>query len=394
MLRNSTTEIAIADRFIGGQRLSNSGNSKSSGNDDIVWADRSGFWLRKIAPKSRQFTKRAGIAEPLILSGHGVSLRIDHGSLLVRNGFTHYPQEREEWRFFSGDWRLPSRIILLDVDGGISFDALAWLSNRQIPLVQINWRGEVTNIVGTVGTAVNSRLAERQIAARNGRQRVRIAHDLISQKVVNSIATLRSAFPNSSAAKPAIEKLRIELADLKRRVPPSVGHLMGIEGRIGYAYFNAWRSHPLNWSNTGRHPIPNDWRSIGQRSSKVAKQSNPNRYATHPFNAMLNYAYGVLETQVRRQLVASGLNPTIGYLHGSYRGKQALVYDLMEPLRPVIDLKVLGLAQNETFAPGDFVLLDDGVCRLNPQLARNVVRAIDVSTDVQKCVSRFVRSLN
>ncbi|MGH6877539.1 MAG: hypothetical protein ACREHV_09210, partial [Rhizomicrobium sp.] len=98
--------------------------------DDIAWADRSEFWLQKIAPKSRQFLKRGGNAQPLILSGHGVSLRIDHCSLLVRNGFTHYPQEREEWRFFSGDWRLPSRIVLLDVDGGISFDALAWLANR------------------------------------------------------------------------------------------------------------------------------------------------------------------------------------------------------------------------------------------------------------------------
>jgi CRISP-associated protein Cas1 len=389
MLRNSNIEIAIADR----QLPSNSSNSKSSARDDIAWADRSELWLQKIAPKSRQFLKRAGIAEPLILTGHGVSLRIDHGSLLVRNGFTHYPQDREQWRFFSGDWRLPSRIVLLDVDGGISFDALAWLGTRQIPLVQINWRGDVTNIVGIVGTAVNSRLAERQIAARAGRQRVRIAHELIVQKVSNSIATLRSSFPNSPIAKSAAKKLRVELVNLKRRIPPSVGHLMGIEGRVGFAYFNAWRSHPLNWSDTTRRLIPDDWHRIGQRSSKVAKQSNPNRYATHPFNAMLNYAYGVLETQVRRQIVASGLDPAIGYLHGSYGGKQALVFDLMEPMRPVVDLKVLQFMQRETFAPGDFVLLDDGVCRLNPQLARNIVRAIDVSAEVQKCIGRFVRSL-
>ncbi|MGH9762568.1 MAG: CRISPR-associated endonuclease Cas1, partial [Blastocatellia bacterium] len=231
------------------------------------------------------------------------------------------------------------------------------------------------------------------LAARAWRQRVRIAHDLITQKVANSIVTLRSAFANSPSVKSAIDKLRAEFADLKYRVPPTVGHLMGIEGRVGFTYFNAWRSHPLNWSNTGRYPVPADWCVIGQRSSKVAKKSNPNRYATHPFNAMLNYAYGVLETQVRKQIVASGLDPAIGYLHGSYSGKQALVYDLMEPLRPIIDRQVLEFVQHETFEPDDFVLLDDGVCRLNPQLARNVVRAIDISADVQKCVGRFVRSV-
>lgn len=400
MLRNSNTEIAIADRNADRQSISRSAISKSAisndrspNHDDIAWADRSEFWLQKIILKSRQFLKRAGIAEPLILTGHGVSIRIDHRSLLVRNGFTHYPQDREEWRFFPGDWRLPSRIVLLDVDGGISFAALAWLANHQVPMVQINWRGDVTNIVGAVGTAINSRLAERQIAARSGRQCVRIAHDLITQKVANSITTLRSAFPNSPVAKSAFEKLRVELANLKCRVPRSVGHLRGIEGRVGFAYFNAWRSHSLNWSNTKRHPIPDDWYRIGPRSSKAGKISNPNRFATHPFNAMLNYAYGVLETQVRRQIVASGLDAAIGYLHGNYRSAHALVYDLMEPMRPIVDQKVLEFVQTETFEPGDFVLLDDGVCRLNPQLARNVVRVIDVSGDAQKCVSRFVRSL-
>jgi CRISPR-associated protein Cas1 len=37
--------------------------------------------------------------------------------------------------------------------------------------------------------------------------------------------------------------------------------------------------------------------------------------ATHPVNAMLNYAYAVLESQVRIATVAQGLDPTIGYLH-------------------------------------------------------------------------------
>jgi CRISP-associated protein Cas1 len=33
--------------------------------------------------------------EPLILSGHGISLRIEGGALTIRNGFTHYPQKQE-----------------------------------------------------------------------------------------------------------------------------------------------------------------------------------------------------------------------------------------------------------------------------------------------------------
>jgi CRISPR-associated protein Cas1 len=62
-----------------------------------------------------------------VLVGHGVRLRVHQGTLLVQNGFTHYPQKREELRLFLGDRRLPSRIIALDSDGSISLDVIKWL---------------------------------------------------------------------------------------------------------------------------------------------------------------------------------------------------------------------------------------------------------------------------
>jgi len=58
---------------------------------------------------------------------------------------------------------------------------------------------------------------------------------------------------------------------------------------------------------------------------------------------MLNYGYAVLESQVRIAILAAGLNPFVGYFHRQYRGKQTLVFDLMEPMRPVVDRVVLGV---------------------------------------------------
>jgi CRISPR/Cas system-associated endonuclease Cas1 len=37
---------------------------------------------------------------------------------------------------------------------------------------------------------------------------------------------------------------------------------------------------------------------------------------------MLNYAYAVLESQVRIAAVAQGLDPAIGYLHSSRLGRR------------------------------------------------------------------------
>ena len=69
-----------------------------------------------------------------------------------------------------------------------------------------------------------------------------------------------------------------------------------------------------------------------------------------------------------------GLDPTIGYLHAYRPGRTALLYDLMEPLRPQVDQLALGFVHSHTIAQNDFVLDSNGVCRLHPQLARQVIR--------------------
>jgi len=44
--------------------------------------------------------------------------------------------------------------------------------------------------------------------------------------------------------------------------------------------------------------------------------------------------------------------------------RPALVFDLMEPLRPVVHRKVLEFVRSHTFHPADFTIRPDGVCRL------------------------------
>ena len=122
--------------------------------------------------------------------------------------------------------------------------------------------------------------------------------------------------------------------------------------------------------------------------------SGRNRHATHPVNAMLNYAYAVLESQVRIATVSQSLDPTIGCLHACRPGRVALVYDLMEPLRPRVDRLVLYFVLSHTFTPSDFVLRDDGVCRLHPQLAREVAaRSVVDDRVMQEVADRFVQEL-
>jgi CRISPR-associated protein Cas1 len=48
------------------------------------------------------------------------------------------------------------------------------------------------------------------------------------------------------------------------------------------------------------------------------------------------------------------------------------IFDLMEPERPKVDRAVLDFVRDHVFGPADFVIRGDGVCRLNPEMARMV----------------------
>lgn len=71
-------------------------------------------------------------------------------------------------------------------------------------------------------------------------------------------------------------------------------------------------------------------------------------------------------------VVAAGFDPSIGFLHASGPNRPAFVLDLMEPRRPIVDRKVLEFVQAHMFHPADFTIRADGVCRLNPEMAKYV----------------------
>lgn len=58
---------------------------------------------------------------------------------------------------------------------------------------------------------------------------------------------------------------------------------------------------------------------------------------TDPFNALLNYGYTLLEVETRIACAAASLDPDLGHLHVDARHRESFVYDLLEPLRVIVD---------------------------------------------------------
>ena len=64
-----------------------------------------------------------------------------------------------------------------------------------------------------------------------------------------------------------------------------------------------------------------------------------------PPNNLLNYGYAILRAVIARNLVASGLLPTLGIHHHNRYNAYCLADDIMEPYRPYVDHLVLQIME-------------------------------------------------
>ena len=87
-------------------------------------------------------------------------------------------------------------------------------------------------------------------------------------------------------------------------------------------------------------------------SNRIKKQ------APDGFNNCINYLYGMLRNQVETAVLSFGLDPAVGIMHRDGYKMPSLVFDLMEPFRPIIDrLLITSILQGE-FGVDTFQLKD------------------------------------
>ena len=109
-------------------------------------------------------------------------------------------------------------------------------------------------------------------------------------------------------------------------------------------------------------------------------------------------------SSVTREVVSSGLDPALGFLHAPRGGRPALAFDLMEPARHVVDQWVIRLAAEARVAPTSFESDPaTGACTLRPEARKPVIalwfaqeapRAGDAARAAVHQITDFLRSWN
>lgn len=268
-------------------------------------------------------------------------LVIDHRETQVRMASRALRIDRPE----SPPEHIPLGLIGLVVIHGspmVACDVWRELAERNIPAVvqPARGRGQSALIGAALGSTIELRIAQHRAAA-DPKAAVAIARRLVAAKIeAQSEVRVRLA----PAGDPGLALARLQHASVGNADTARTGpSLMGVEGAAAAAWYE-WLS---GW-------LPSAWRFAGRNR----------RPPRDPVNALLSLGYTLLAGEMLRAVQEQGLDPALGYLHSVVPGRESLVLDLMEPLRPTVDLVVIGLLDN-VLVPTHFTYSDRDGCRLN-----------------------------
>jgi hypothetical protein len=228
-------------------------------------------------------------------------------------------------------------------------------------------RGKVTTVCGPSAPSDTRLRRSQSLALANGTA-LRISKELIRQKLEGQAALVREMLNNLRASE-TIAKFSTELPSAE-----NINSVRLIESQAAKTYWGSWADLPVSWPAKDERRIPEHWKRFGSRISPLTHSP---RMATSPPNALLNFLYGLLESESRLSAAVMGLDPGIGLLHVDMPNRDSLACDIMEVTRPQCDAFVLHWLQNERLRRSDFWEDRNGNCRIVASLAIKLCETAD-----------------
>jgi len=256
--------------------------------------------------------------------------------------------------------------IMIATSAYLSTDALKMAIENNIDVVFLDEFGDPYGRVwhSKLGSTVLIRRKQLEISAIN--EGLELAKEWIIKKVENQIDFLgRLKRPREDKAErlgesvKGIEEIKQRIASLTGTIDERRGTIMALEGAAGRIYFDSLS-----------YVMPERFKFDG-RSRNPAKDE---------FNALLNYAYGVLYSLVEKACIIAGLDPYIGFLHTDNYNKKSLVFDLIEMFRIFAEETVVYLFSGRKIKIEHFEKLKGGYT-LNKEGKAVLIEALNRTLD-------------
>lgn len=226
----------------------------------------------------------------------------------------------------------------------ITSNFLSALLETDAIILHCDERYQPCGVTAPLSRVVDLRVFEHQ-SKRPRRLNERLWHAMVRGKTLNQARVLRRRSVRSAHLERALEEDRFDEGNCARR--------------YWQLYFPS-----IGWVSSSR-----------------------DRKLENPPNQMLNYGYAVLAALCHRSLIIHGLLPQLGVHHQPRYRSCPLVYDLMEPFRPVVDLL---LAE---FMVQPEVTMKDWAKKVGTELRERRVKHGDYTLKLMDAIEASAKSL-
>jgi CRISPR-associated endonuclease Cas1 len=307
------------------------------------------------------------VAGVCVADGIGLRLSVERGALVVTDGIGDHCRTR---RFDKATHRL-RRLVVMGTTGTFSIDSLHWCSRLGIGVIVLAHDGTV-QLASTPRLTDDARLRRTQALAPFEAYGLDVARWLMSRKLMGQGKLVRHRFGDEETAE--------TIGDLALAIDGAVtiDDLRQLEASAAALYFGAWSGRAEcapRFAAKDRTRIPPHWSRYEGRRSVLASAAS-NRKAERPVNALLNYVYALVEAEAILACQAVGLDPGLGIVHADAKGRQSLALDVMEPVRPEVDVFVLDMIERRTFRKVEFIETSDGHVRLRSPLTHDLAETM------------------
>jgi len=233
-----------------------------------------------------------------ILSGFGISIYVEKRRLVIDNRL-----KKERLEFYPHQIDHDS-IIVDGHSGNVTFEAIRWLMKHNISLTMLNWNGELLSMTLPKEPKSGKLRISQYRKYVDDKTRFLIASEIVKQKVeltkhlLLELARYYEEVDTSEVGRAFASEGHNASTNAK-----SINNLLNYEGRIATFY----------WSVLAR--IFNKLYPEFHFVKRGGKAYTWNMNAPDQINALLNYGYSILESEVRRAINAVGLDPAIGFLY-------------------------------------------------------------------------------
>lgn len=281
----------------------------------------------------------------LFLQGYGLSIKVQNTRLVFKQGITD-PFSRKKPEVLE----LPATSanfdkIVIQGKGYVSTEALERLAEANINVIMLDKRGKLYSYFHQIG-GYEPLIRQKQYDCFRDEQRVEYLRKwIVSEKIqsqirffeelavepdddqytrLSTVGFVRIPFKVRERIRRSLAGMRMHYSKLE--AVHTLREIIKIESDAAKLYYPTF-VHAFN-------------KELGFNSRNNRRTYRPTD-ASDVINGLLNYGFSILYAEVAKQLNALGLDCAIGFYHTNKDSRLALVYDMIEPFRHIVDRSVL-----------------------------------------------------